>query len=59
MAKNAVDIKSNKAHDTDYMDCYKSFEYKNEAFARLCATEDAQEGIHAFLGKRKAVWKEK
>ncbi|MFO7666705.1 MAG: enoyl-CoA hydratase-related protein [Desulfobacterales bacterium] len=44
------------AADLDY---YKSFEYMNEAFARLCSTEDAKEGISAFLGKRSPVWKEK
>lgn len=44
------------AADLDY---YKAFEYMNEAFARLCSTEDAEEGISAFLGKRKPVWKEK
>ena len=44
------------AADLDY---YKAFEYMNEAFARLCATEDAMEGISAFLGKRNPVWKQK
>jgi len=44
------------AADLDY---YKAFEYMNEAFARLCATEDAREGIDAFLGKRSPVWKQK
>lgn len=44
------------AADQDY---YKSFEYMNEAFARLCSTEDAKEGINAFLEKRSPVWKEK
>ena len=44
------------AADLDYA---KAFEYMNEAFARLCATEDAKEGISAFLGKRDPVWKEK
>jgi enoyl-CoA hydratase/carnithine racemase len=44
------------AADLDY---YKAFEYMNEAFARLCSTEDAREGISAFLGKRKPVWQEK
>jgi enoyl-CoA hydratase/carnithine racemase len=28
----------------------------NDAFARLCATKDAAEGIRAFLDKRPAVW---
>ena len=37
----------------------KAFAYMNEAFARLCATEDAKEGVSAFLEKRKPTWKEK
>ncbi len=44
------------AADLDY---YKAFEHMNEAFARLCATEDANEGISAFLEKRSPEWKEK
>ena len=44
------------AADLDY---YKAFEYMNEAFARLCSTEDAEEGVHAFLEKRSPVWKQK
>jgi len=44
------------AADLDY---YKSFEYMNEAFARLCTTEDASEGINAFMEKRNPVWKQK
>jgi hypothetical protein len=31
----------------------------NEALARLCSTEDAKEGIDAFLGKRSLAWKQK
>ena len=44
------------AADLDY---YKAFEYMNEAFARLCSTEDAKEGIDAFIGKRSPVWKKR
>jgi enoyl-CoA hydratase/carnithine racemase len=44
------------AADLDY---YKAFDYMNEAFARLCSTEDAREGIGAFLGKRSPVWRQK
>jgi len=36
---------------------HKQFEYMNEAFARLCTAEDAQEGVKAFLEKRKPLWK--
>jgi enoyl-CoA hydratase/carnithine racemase len=44
------------AADLDY---YKAFEYMNEAFARLCTAEDAEEGIHAFMEKRDPVWKKR
>jgi len=42
------------AADLDY---YKALEYMNEAFARLCTTEDAHEGVKAFFEKREPVWK--
>jgi enoyl-CoA hydratase/carnithine racemase len=44
------------AEDLGY---HKAFEYMNEAFARLCTTEDANEGINAFLEKRPPMWSEK
>ena len=37
----------------------KALKYSKEAFAALCITDDAQEGVDAFLKKRKPVWKEK
>ena len=39
------------------LDYYKAFEYMNEAFARLCSTEDAKEGVAAFFEKRNPEWK--
>ena len=37
----------------------KAFNFMNEAFARLCTTEDAHEGIRAFKERRAPVWQEK
>jgi enoyl-CoA hydratase/carnithine racemase len=42
--------------DLDYK---KALEYSNEMFAALCVTEDAKEGVEAFLAKRQPVWKVK
>ncbi len=41
------------------MEFGKAVEYSNEMFAALCVTEDAVEGIDAFLNKRKPIWKMK
>lgn len=41
------------------MTYHQAFAYMNEAFARLCSSEDAKEGISAFLEKRAPVWQEK
>ncbi len=37
----------------------KALAYSNEVFSALCVTEDAMEGIEAFLNKREPEWKEK
>lgn len=39
------------------LEYHKAFDLMNEAFARLCSTEDGAEGVNAFLGKRDPVWK--
>jgi enoyl-CoA hydratase/carnithine racemase len=36
----------------------QQFDHMNEAFARLCTSSDAKEGIAAFFEKRAPVWKE-
>ncbi len=53
----AVQIAKKAFYSAADLDYYKAFDYMNEAFARLCSTEDAKEGINAFLEKRIAEWK--
>lgn len=55
----AVQIAKKAFYTAADMDYGKAFEYMNEAFSRLCTTEDAKEGIRAFLDKRSPVWKER
>ena len=41
------------------MDYFRQFDLMNEAFARLCSTRDAKEGVAAFFEKRTPVWEER
>jgi enoyl-CoA hydratase/carnithine racemase len=52
----AVQIAKSAFYQAEDMDYAKQFSYMNEAFARLCTTDDAKEGVAAFLEKRNPVW---
>jgi enoyl-CoA hydratase/carnithine racemase len=53
----AVQISKKAFYAAADLDYYKAFEYMNEAFARLCTTDDAREGVQAFFEKREPQWK--
>lgn len=55
----AVQIAKSAFYKSEDMAYEKQFQYMNEAFARLCTTDDAKEGVSAFFDKRKPVWKER
>jgi len=46
----------NRLHDTPY---HQGLDVMDDLFATLCATQDAQEGITAFLDKRTPEWKKR
>jgi enoyl-CoA hydratase/carnithine racemase len=55
----AVQIAKKAFYSAEDLSYPRAFEYMNEAFARLCSTEDAKEGVAAFLEKRRPQWKER
>jgi len=52
----AVQIAKSAFYQSEDMDYQRQFQYMNEAFARLCTTCDAKEGVKAFLEKRNPQW---
>ncbi|MCG6908646.1 MAG: enoyl-CoA hydratase/isomerase family protein [Deltaproteobacteria bacterium] len=55
----AVQIAKKAYYSAEDLEYQKAFAYMNEAFARLCSTDDAKEGVNAFLEKRVPEWKER
>jgi enoyl-CoA hydratase/carnithine racemase len=55
----ALQIAKQAFYSAADMDYNRSFDYMNEAFARLCSTADAKEGVTAFIERRKPEWQEK
>lgn len=53
----AVQIAKKAFYGSEDMGYLTQFDYMNDAFARLCTTLDAREGVTAFLEKRKPEWK--
>jgi enoyl-CoA hydratase/carnithine racemase len=55
----ALQISKTAFYAAEDMSYQNAFEYMNEVFARLCSSEDAKEGISAFMERRSPVWKQK
>ena len=55
----AVQIAKRGFYASEDMDYHRQFDLMNEAFARLCTTSDAREGVRAFFEKRPPVWEER
>lgn len=54
----AVRIAKTAFYASEDMTYEQQFSYMNEAFARLCSTNDAKEGVKAFFERRNPVWQE-
>lgn len=52
----AVRIAKKAFYGSEDMGYYQQFDYMNDAFAKLCTTHDAKEGVTAFLEKRRPDW---
>jgi enoyl-CoA hydratase/carnithine racemase len=55
----AVQVAKKAFYASEDLDYHRQFDLMNEAFARLCTTRDAKEGVQAFLEKRPPRWQER
>jgi len=53
----ALQLGKKSFYEMEDLDYKKALDLTNNHFATLCSTEDAHEGVSAFLGKREPVWK--
>jgi enoyl-CoA hydratase/carnithine racemase len=54
-----VQIAKKSFYASEDMGYFQQFDLMNEAFARLCSSDDAKEGVAAFFEKRKPDWQER
>ncbi len=54
----AVQIAKKAFYGSEDMTYLQQFDFMNDAFARLCTTKDAKEGVAAFFEKRIPQWQE-
>jgi enoyl-CoA hydratase/carnithine racemase len=54
----AVQIAKKAFYGSEDMNYLQQFDFMNDAFARLCTTRDAKEGVAAFFEKRVPQWQE-
>lgn len=52
----AVQIAKQAFYSSEDMDYFRQFDLMDEAFARLCTTRDAKEGVQAFFERRNPFW---
>lgn len=53
----AVQLGKRSFYQMEDLEYSRAYEMANNHFAMLCSTEDAHEGVDAFLNKRKPDWK--
>ncbi|MBS0012873.1 MAG: enoyl-CoA hydratase/isomerase family protein [Desulfobacterales bacterium] len=53
----AVQLGKKSFYQMEDLEYSRAYEMANNHFAMLCSTEDAHEGVDAFLNKRKPDWK--
>ena len=55
----ALEVGKRGIYQMQDMPYHEAIDYMGELFASLCLTEDAREGVNAFLEKRKPAWKKR